>query len=306
MTGAEPEREDPDAGTEPRATWLGERIATAQILGERGLAWGVQRVRGFECGVEAFEGERRGGGGLLAGGLAYRLFFWLLPLGLLTAAVLSFWEGADPDGLEEAAQSLGMGAAAAQAASQAIAESSSSRWYFLVAGLALTSYFSLGVVRALRIAHALAWNVPLGRLRRPVHAAALFNGLALGLMLASTVTAWLRDALGVAGLVVTLAMLVVYAGVALWIMWLLPHADAPLRALLPGAVLIGVGTQGIHLFVVLYLVPRLGRSSELYGSLGAATVILLWLYVTARLIVAAAFLNATAWRRRVRLRGEAA
>ena len=89
-------------------------------------------------------------------------------------------------------------------------------------------------------------------------------------------------------------------------MWLLPHADAPRSALLPGAAPSAVGTQGIHLFVVLYLVPRLGRSSELYGSLGAATVILLWLDVTARQIVAAAFLNATAWRRQVRLRGEAA
>jgi uncharacterized BrkB/YihY/UPF0761 family membrane protein len=47
------------------------------------------------------------------------------------------------------------------------------------------------------------------------------------------------------------------------------------------------------------LVPRLGRSSELYGSLGAATVILLWLYIIARLITLSAFLNATLWERRV-------
>ena len=94
-------------------------------------------------------------------------------------------------------------------------------------------------------------------------------------------------------------MLAAYGGVALWVMWLLPHdEDVPLRALLPGAALVALGTEAIHVFVVLYLVPRLGRSSELYGSLGAATVILLWLYVTARLIIAAAFLNATAWRRR--------
>ena len=48
----------------------------------------------------------------------------------------------------------------------------------------------------------------------------------------------------------------------------------------------------------LYLVPRLGRSSELYGSLGAATVILLWLYIIARLVTLSAFLNATLWERR--------
>ncbi len=81
-------------------------------------------------------------------------------------------------------------------------------------------------------------------------------------------------------------------------MVLLPHRDAPWTALLPGAVLVAVGLEGLHLFGLLYLAPRLGRSSELYGSLGAATVILLWLYIIARLITASAFLNATLWERR--------
>jgi uncharacterized BrkB/YihY/UPF0761 family membrane protein len=61
---------------------------------------------------------------------------------------------------------------------------------------------------------------------------------------------------------------------------------------------VGVGLEALHLFTALYLVPRLGRSSELYGSLGAATVILLWLYICARLITLSAFLNATLWERR--------
>jgi uncharacterized BrkB/YihY/UPF0761 family membrane protein len=58
--------------------------------------------------------------------------------------------------------------------------------------------------------------------------------------------------------------------------------------------------EEVHLVVVLYLAPRLGRSSSLYGPLGAATVILLWLYLTARMITGAAFLNATLWERRRR------
>jgi hypothetical protein len=44
----------------------------------------------------------------------------------------------------------------------------------------------------------------------------------------------------------------------------------------------------------------LGRSSELYGARGAATTILLWLYVTARLLTLSTFLNATLWERSAR------
>ena len=73
----------------------------------------------------------------------------------------------------------------------------------------------------------------------------------------------------------------------------LPHRADSWRAHLPGALLLAVGFQVLQLVVVLYLAPKLGRSSQLYGSLGAATVILLWLYLMARLIVAAAFLNAS-------------
>ena len=46
------------------------------------------------------------------------------------------------------------------------------------------------------------------------------------------------------------------------------------------------GSGGSALPVILYIAPKLGRSSELYGTLGSATVVLLWLYLVARLIVA--------------------
>jgi uncharacterized BrkB/YihY/UPF0761 family membrane protein len=60
----------------------------------------------------------------------------------------------------------------------------------------------------------------------------------------------------------------------------------------------------MHLVVVLYLAPRLAHSPSLYGSLGAATVVMLWLYLIARLVVSAAFLNATLWQRKQSRRRE--
>lgn len=39
------------------------------------------------------------GGGLIADGVAFRIFLWLVPFGLVAAAILSFWSEQDPDGL---------------------------------------------------------------------------------------------------------------------------------------------------------------------------------------------------------------
>ena len=118
------------------------------------------------------------------------------------------------------------------------------------------------------------------------------------LVAVSVSTQLLRAQLGTTGLLLTFALVAFYLGSVLWILDKLPHRSTSWRDLMPGAVLVALGTQMIHLAVVLYLAPKIGRSSELYGALGAATVILLWLYLLARLIVAAAFLNAALWEHR--------
>lgn len=270
----------------------------ARRAGERAGDWASEHVPGSAVAVAALERERLAAAGLLAGGLAYRLFFWLVPLGLVFAAVLSFWVDEDPDGLEAAAEDFGIGGAATQSAMNAIAEEHHARWYFLLAGIGLVLWFGIGVVRALMVAHAVAWGLRPERLRRPLVASLAFSGVVLGLIAVSSSTQALRKQLGGIGILLTLLLLVVYLGAAVWIMDKLPHRGESRRDLLPGAALLALGTQGIHLVVVLYLVPRLGRSSELYGALGAATVILLWLFLVARLIVAAAFLNAALWDER--------
>jgi uncharacterized BrkB/YihY/UPF0761 family membrane protein len=265
---------------------------------ERALVWARARVPGADHAWEALERDRFAGGALIAGGLAYRLFFWLVPFGLVVAAVLSFWERSDSDGLEDAAQQFGLSAVAAQGATEAIEQEAHGAWYYLFVGLVLLLWFGIGAVRALRVAHAVAWHVRPKRLRRPLVAGSVFSLFLTTLILVTAAGQALREQFGAAGLLATVALVAVYAAVALWMMTLLPHRDAPWTALVPGAVLLAFGVQAMHLVVALYLAPKLGRSSQLYGSLGAATVILLWLYLTARLLTAAAFLNAALWARR--------
>src|SRR5207249_3962514 len=82
---------------------------------------------------------------------------------------------------------------------------------------------------------------------------------------------------------------------ALWraISIALPHGGAPWTRLVPGALFLGAGAELMHLVSVYYLSGKIESSSELYGGLGAAATLLLGLYLVARLIVAAALLNAT-------------
>ncbi len=53
----------------------------------RAALWAETRLPGGALAAQALERERLSAAGLLAGGLAYRLFFWLVPLGLVLAAL---------------------------------------------------------------------------------------------------------------------------------------------------------------------------------------------------------------------------
>jgi membrane protein len=160
------------------------------------------------------------------------------------------------------------------------------------------AWFSLGFVRALQLAYSLAWGLPRPKLRKPLYAVLIFNGLFLTLAVAGAALAWLRGELGLFGIVGVLMTIAFQTAVALLVMWLLPHRATRWQELLPGAVLIAVGAQLVSVAVVFYFAPRIGRSTELYGALGTAAVLLVWLYVLARLITSGAFLNATLWERR--------
>jgi uncharacterized BrkB/YihY/UPF0761 family membrane protein len=257
-----------------------------------------RRVPGADAGFVAFQRELAYGGGLLAGGLAYRLFLWLLPIGLLGAQLLGFWLDANEESVEDAAKEFGIGAAAIASAERAVETSQSNRILLVLTGLVLLAWFSLGFVRALQLAYSLAWGLPRQRLRKPLYAVLLFNGLVIALAIAGAALAWLREELGLFGILGVLFTVAFQAGVGVLVMWLLPRRAERWQELVPGAVLVAVGAQAISVAVVYYFAPKIGRSTELYGTLGTAAVLLVWLYALARLITSGAFLNATLWERR--------
>jgi uncharacterized BrkB/YihY/UPF0761 family membrane protein len=279
-----------DSPPPSRREALAERVAAARSR--------VEAMPGAPLVREVVETEHDLGGGLIAGGVAFRIFLWLVPLGLVIAALLSFWVEFDEDGLEDASRELGIGAAAAQAAAEALQTGDRNAVVVLLFGLVTLAWFSLGAVRALILAHALAWQLKPPRIRRPLRVIGIFNGLFVAYVATSVGIAWLREQVGAISILGVAITLAATTGVALSAMWLLPRRATSVRDLLPGALLVAVGVQLIQVAVIFYFAPRLGRSEETYGALGAAATMLVWLYVISRLITGAAFLNSTLWLRR--------
>ena len=89
----------------------------------------------------------------------------------------------------------------------------------------------------------------------------------------------------------------------------LAPASAPGRGLGgPGAgrgVLIAVGVEAIHVFTVYFLGPKLVNATELYGVVGVVSTILFWFYLTGRLVIGAATLNASLYEQDLHARAAA-
>jgi uncharacterized membrane protein/uncharacterized BrkB/YihY/UPF0761 family membrane protein len=250
---------------------------------------------------EIWDRDRRKAATLLAGALVYRMFVWILPVVLLIVSLLGFVAETGTDTPEDLARSSGIGAYMVGVIGDAAEQAEDSRWILL--GLALVGMALAGNsgVRALRLSHFLVWDVEPTKLRRHQWEAVL---ALLGVTLAAFVLAagsWkARDISPGLGLGTVLATTLAFT--ALWTLasWLLPHADAPWWALLPGALLGALGVLAMHLFTIYYLAGKIEHASEMYGSLGAAVAVLIWLSVFCRLIILGAGVNATLWHRRAR------
>lgn len=196
-------------------------------------------------GFDLAERDRRRLGGLLAGALAYRLFIWLLPFTLLLVGLL----GAVTDFDSDAPGSLASGLGLPGVLGGLVRDSAGQRgwWIAIIVGIAGTAYAGIGVVRALRLSHAVAWGLRPGRMAAPLMASLWFSGVAGAVLLAGGMTARAREASGAWGLVVTLtlALTLVYFAIWLRISALLPNRATSGRAPVPGAALLAPGPQAL-------------------------------------------------------------
>jgi uncharacterized BrkB/YihY/UPF0761 family membrane protein len=239
------------------------------------------------------------GGGMIAGALAYRLFIWMLPLALVLVAGLGIAAEVSSRSPNQAARSLGL--AGLVSTSVANASKGSARWYALAVGIPVLFLATRSVLRVLIVAHRLVWTDLKASAPRPTASATLrLLGLILGIVVFSGLASAVRSRSFAAGLVATIAVMVVYGGLWLLVSARLPHREVGLRELVPGAIVFGVGAELIQIAAAYVIAPMALNKQGTYGALGVAASLLLGLFLIGRVVVAAAVVNATLAERRAR------
>jgi uncharacterized BrkB/YihY/UPF0761 family membrane protein len=243
--------------------------------------------------VETFNRDQRFAGGLLAGGLAFRFFLWLLPFSLVVVVLLGNFATMLEKPASYIAERAGLSAALAGTVAKAVDASGEGRWYLLVVGVFFMLWAGMGVVKAGRLISGLAWGVPPKMNLNPLASSAMVVVVISAVFASHLMAASLQEGPFGRDVLVVIAEAAILVSISTWVFWNLPHAgEARLWAMLPGAALVTVGVYFTRLITSIYFAGRLDRIDDLYGALGIASVFLAWLFIIARLWVAGASLNA--------------
>jgi uncharacterized BrkB/YihY/UPF0761 family membrane protein len=288
-----------DASEEPEPQT--GRFASARVRGE-GLLEQLEASReqhaSVEVGFRWVLRDKEIAGGVLGGGLAYRFFFWVLALSLLLASGLGFAASAEAH-VDDATAEAGLGDAVQNTVATAAQQSEDGRWWLLVLGLVLTLWFSLSLVRALRLVHSAAWRIAPQPLSEAPQSVLVVIVAPFAFAVVSSLAGWVRaETSSIPGLAATLATCFVFGLFWLWASAHLPSPEVPLVAFVPGAILFALGVEALHILTVYYLAERLASQSALYGALGLAASLLFYLFLIGRGVVWSAELNAVIWERR--------
>ena len=235
----------------------------------------------------------------LSGGFAYRLFFWILPFGLVVGGALGLLNF---DTNEDAFKAGGLPAAIVNDIGDVARASGSASWWLFLVGVPLLLWAGYTGSKAVILIHSLVWNDPPQRGANPLRLSLAFTVVALLLTATVGVTAWISDQSRLGGVLAAVITALLVAGVWLWVSLRLPHGDVGWKELIPGALLFGIGIALLHVVTRYFLQSKIEKASELYGSLGAVTTTLFWFYLVGRLIVTSPILNSSIHEERLHRR----
>jgi uncharacterized BrkB/YihY/UPF0761 family membrane protein len=168
-------------------------------------------------------------------------------------------------------------------------------------GIPVLIWATRSVLRVLIGIHRLVWNEPRSAVGKATFPAALrLLGLLLCFWLLSAAISRARGWSALPGLLATMLAIVPYAAIWLLVSLQLPHRGARWTALVPGAVVYGLGIELLNVVLAYVITPWALAKEGTYGALGLAAALLVGLFLISRLMVSAAIVNATLWERSMR------
>jgi uncharacterized BrkB/YihY/UPF0761 family membrane protein len=277
-----------------------ERVAHLRERAERTRA-GIEARRADSASIdtafEAVERDAQTGGGVLAAAVAFRLFMFLVPYAFVMCIGFGLASTAASQDPGDAARSAGISGLLASAVTSTSTLSLADRLVALVLGGFALALTARSLIRVLWIVHRLIWRVQPPRKPSPWAPLILVGFITALFGLADLIT-WIgSQSFGLR--IVAFLLTIVISGAA-WFLasWLFPRDECALWALLPGALIVGVGVGVLQILTITYVVHVVTRKSALYGAIGIALALLLWTYFAGRLLTAAIAANASLWKHR--------
>src|SRR5262249_53666435 len=161
----------------------------------------------------------------------------------------------------------------------------SARYYALLVGIPILVYVTRSLLRTLIGAHRLVWADLRASAPKPKLGATL---RLLTLLVAFFVVAGLASVARAQsprfGLVASLACAIAYGGIWFVVSLQLPHRGTHWKALIPGALVFGLGAEVVQLAAAYVLAPYAISKQGTYGALGTAAALLLGLFILSRLV----------------------
>jgi uncharacterized BrkB/YihY/UPF0761 family membrane protein len=251
----------------------------------------------IDSAFEAVERDAQTGGGVLAAAVAFRLFMFLVPYAFVMVTGFGLAATGAGQSPKDAARSAGIGGLLASAVHSTSSMSLANRILALLLGGVALAFTARSLVGVLWIVHRLIWGVQPSRKPTP-WAALILIGFTTGLFGMADLAAWMGSQ-SIPLRVIALFLTIVVSGAAWFLasLWL-PRDDSEWTAVLPGAVVVGLGVGLLHLLTISYVAHVVSRKSSLYGTIGIALALLLWTYFAGRLLTASIAANASLWKRR--------
>ena len=275
-----------------------ERVTHAVDATRTRLEAARPRSTWVDVGVRAYEHDTTSGGAVIAGAVAFRVFLFLVPYVFVLVVGVGFAADASHEDAGQLARDSGIGGLIAKAVAGAADLSGFERATTMVIGLFALFFGAKALVKVLRMAYGMVWNVRPSKLKKTTKPALALIGLVtVTLATAGLVGSFRHESVVLAVIGYTLMTAVPFG---LWLLasWYLPRRATTWQELVPGALVVAIGAQLLHLVTVLWIAHVLESKTDTYGAIGAALAILLWAYLLGRLVIAAAVIDAALWLRR--------